>query len=101
MKGYASSKPTGYGKTSLSEVFVHTSGCREETKKSVTTYFALGCIEGVYQVSARLTELSRRQELRRFERFQVFFQSPEGTFQKNQLLHAPLNPRIGDKSQKK
>ena len=30
-----------------------------EIKKSVTTYFALGYVEAVYHVSARLTKLRR------------------------------------------
>ena len=42
-------------------------------KHSVTTYFALGCVEAVYQVSARLTKLWRCKGLRRFGWFFGYF----------------------------
>ena len=56
-KNYASSKPTGKGKTALLEVFCPYLDFWSKIKKSVTTYFALGHVEAVYQVSARLTKL--------------------------------------------
>ena len=56
-KSYASSKPTGWGKTAFLEVFRPYLDFWSEIKNSVlTTYFALGCVEAVYQVSARLTK---------------------------------------------
>ena len=56
-KSYASSKPTGRGKTAFLEVFRPYLDFKSEIKNSVTTYFALGYVEAVYQVSARLTKL--------------------------------------------
>ena len=56
-KSYAPSKPTGWGKTAFFEVFRPYLDLWSEIKKSVTTYFALECVEAVYQVSARLTKL--------------------------------------------
>ena len=56
-RSYASSKPTGYGKIALLEVFRPYLDFWNEMKKSVTTNFALGYVEAVYQVSARLTKL--------------------------------------------
>ena len=56
-KRYASSKPTGYGKTAFLEVFRPYLDFKSKIKNFVTTYFALGCVEAVYQVSARLTKL--------------------------------------------
>ena len=56
-KSYASSKPTGWGKTAFLEVFRPYLDFYSEIKNSVTTYFALGYVEAVYQVSARLTKL--------------------------------------------
>ena len=56
-KNYASSKPTGLGKTALLEVFRPYLDFWSEIKNSVTTYFALGYVQAVYQVSARLTKL--------------------------------------------
>ena len=56
-KSYASSKPTTQGKTALLEVFRPYLDFWSEIKKSVTMYFALGYVEAMYQVSARLTKL--------------------------------------------
>ena len=56
-KSYASSKPTGWGKTAFWEVFHPYLDFQSEIKNSVTTYFALGYVEAVYQISARLTKL--------------------------------------------
>ena len=56
-KSYAVSKPTGWGKTAFLEVFRPYLDFWSEIKNSVTTYFALGYVEAVYQVSARLPKL--------------------------------------------
>ena len=56
-KSYASSKPTGWGKTAFFEVFRPYLDFQSEIKNFVTTYFALEYVEAVYQVSARLTKL--------------------------------------------
>ena len=56
-KSYALSKPTRLGKTAFWEVFRPYLDFWSEIKNFVTTYFALGCVEAVYQVSARLTKL--------------------------------------------
>ena len=58
-KSYASSKPTGCGKTAFLEVFRPYLDVQSEIKNSVTTYVVLGYVEAVYQVSARLTKLWR------------------------------------------
>ena len=56
-KSYASSKPTGWGKTAFLEVFRPYLDLKSEIKNSVTIYFALEYEEAVYQVSALLTKL--------------------------------------------
>ena len=56
-KSYASSKPTRQGKTAFWGVFRPYLDFQSEIKNFVTTYFALGYLEAVYQVSARLTKL--------------------------------------------
>ena len=57
-KSYASSKPTGWGKTAFLEVFRPYLDFWSEIKNSVT-YFALEYVEAVYEVSALLTKLCR------------------------------------------
>ena len=56
-KSYAASKPIGWGKTAFLEVFRPYLDFLSEIKNSVTTYFALGYVEAVYHVSARLTKV--------------------------------------------
>ena len=51
-KSYASSKPTGWGKTACLEVFRPYLNFQSEIENSVTTYYALGYVEAVYQVLA-------------------------------------------------
>ena len=56
-KSYASSKPTGLGKTTFFDVLRPYLDFQSEIRNSVTRYFALGYVASVYQVSARLTKL--------------------------------------------
>ena len=61
------------GKTAFCWGFSSISWLLERNQYSVTRYFALGYVEVVYQVSARLTKLWRCYELRRFRWFSVSF----------------------------
>ena len=60
-KSYDSSKPSGggVGDKPFLEVFRPYLDFWSEIKNSVAMYFALEYVEGVYQVSARLTKLWR------------------------------------------